>query len=196
MALGRLPYRMGPKPWAIWECGVDIRGQLSHAATTAVVVAKQWGRMSNLINLTTMPHKGKQMQLTFNNQSCHQFVQFWPLLPLLLFVGFGVWWWIFNLFSCSAARHVNKIRRKMRTSGAYEKSSGQKVKRKCYFVAPNPRVNKPPTPPPHLPLYQTPMPLYHSHFGQRWQVCVKVNTPSASQICTNCPMFVYPSVSS
>jgi len=83
---------MGSKPWAIWEWGVYIRGQLSHAATTAVVVAKQRGRMSNLINLTTMPHKGKQMQLTFNNQSCHQFVQFWPLLPLLLFVGFGVWW--------------------------------------------------------------------------------------------------------
>lgn len=38
-------------------------------------------------------------------------------------------------FRGTAARLVNKIRRKMRTSDAYEQPNSQRAKRKCHFVA-------------------------------------------------------------
>lgn len=130
----------GTDPNIQWPLGT---GKLLSQA--AAKVAKKRGRVSNLINLTTMPHKGKQMQLTFSNQSCHQFVQFGHCCRCYCYnVRRGA----FSIcFRALRRALVNKIRRKMRTSDAYQKSSGQKVKRKCYFVAPNQTL---PHPPSHL----------------------------------------------
>lgn len=131
---------LGRDPNIQWPLGT---GKLLSQA--AAKVAKKRGRVSNLINLTTMPHKGKQMQLTFSNQSCHQFVQFGHCCRCYCYnVRRGA----FSIcFRALRRALVNKIRRKMRTSDAYQKSSGQKVKRKCYFVAPNQTL---PHPPSHL----------------------------------------------